>query len=122
METHKHTHTLNLDLTLPVCYAICLQYFTKKKNINSAPQQGAGSFHVCGWRICERALHPIMRVEVQIPGRAEELEGGEETSIFGDGILMVSRGRGPLWAPLLRWQRRRNLQETEQERMSFTDE
>lgn len=64
METHKNTHTLNLDLTLPVCYAICLQYFTKKKNINSAPQQGAGSFHVCGWRICERALHPIMRVEV----------------------------------------------------------
>lgn len=31
METHKHTHTLNLDLTLPVCYAISLQYFTKKK-------------------------------------------------------------------------------------------
>ena len=64
METHKHTHTLNLDLTWQVCYAISLQYFTKKKkNINSAPQQGAGSFHVCRWRICERALHPIMRVE-----------------------------------------------------------
>lgn len=31
METHKNTHTLNLDLTLPVCYAISLQYFTKKK-------------------------------------------------------------------------------------------
>lgn len=27
------------------------------------------------------------------------MEGEEETSIFGDGILMVSQGSRPLWAP-----------------------
>lgn len=27
-------------------------------------------------------------------GRAEELKGEEETSIFGDGFLMGSQGRG----------------------------
>lgn len=47
-----------------------------------------------------------------ILGRAEELKGEEETSIFGDDILMGSQGRRLLWAPLLRWQHWRNLQET----------
>lgn len=102
---------LNLGLTLQVCFAIFLQ-----KNINRIPPQGADLFCCCCccsnvWMICERVLHAVMQMAA-ILGRAEELEGEEETSIFGDGILMVSQGRGLLWAPLLRWQRWRNLQET----------
>lgn len=62
-------------------------------------------------KICEYVLHALMQTAA-ILGRAEELKGEEETSIFGDGFLMGSQGRGLLWAPLLRWQRWRNLQET----------
>lgn len=62
-------------------------------------------------KICEYVLHAVMQMAA-ILGRAEELKGEEETSIFGDDILMGSQRRGLLWAPLLRWQHWRNLQET----------
>lgn len=36
---------------------------------------------------------------VQGTAVTEQEAGEEETSIFGDGILMASQGTGPLWAP-----------------------
>lgn len=38
-----------------------------------------------------------------------ELEGEEETSIFGDGFLMLPQRSMLLWALLLRWRHHRNL-------------